>query len=73
MGMLAVRNMLGATHDLWNLDGQDEYLEEVRDGGSGGSLDLRSLVATQPMVPHGAMLASYEEPVGSEATLERRR
>jgi hypothetical protein len=48
--MLAVRNMLGAKHDLWNLDGKDEYLEEVQEGG-GSSIDLRELAATQPHVP----------------------
>jgi protoporphyrinogen oxidase len=48
--MLAVRNMLGAKHDLWNLDGKDEYLEEIHDGGS-ASIDLRELAATQPHVP----------------------
>jgi protoporphyrinogen oxidase len=48
--MMAVRKMLGGQYDLWNLDGQDEYLEEVRDGGS-TSIDLRELASTQPHVP----------------------
>jgi protoporphyrinogen oxidase len=48
--MLAVRKMLGADHDLWNLDGKDEYLEEIQDGGE-SSIDLRELAATQPQVP----------------------
>ena len=61
MGMLAVRNMLGAQHNLWNLDGQDEYLEEVSEGDA-SAIDLRTLASTQPLVPHGAMLTSYDAP-----------
>jgi hypothetical protein len=57
-GMLAVRNLLGAKHDLWNLEGQDEYLEEVREGQS--SIDLRLLASTQPMVPTPEYLTSCE-------------
>jgi len=49
--MLAVRNMLGAAHDLWNLDGKDEYLETIQEGGESSSIDLRELAATQPHVP----------------------
>ena len=48
--MLAVRKMLGADHDLWNLDGKDEYLEEIHEGGA-ASIDLRQLAASQPEVP----------------------
>ena len=48
--MLAVRKMLGGEHDLWNLDGKDEYLEEIHEGGD-ASIDLRQLAATQPQVP----------------------
>jgi protoporphyrinogen oxidase len=50
--MLAVRKMLGADHDLWNLDGKDEYLEEISDeGGESKLVDLRELAASQPHVP----------------------
>jgi protoporphyrinogen oxidase len=55
--MLAVRNMLGAKHDLWNLDGKDEYLEEIHDGGA-ASIDLRELAASQPHVPGPGYLRS---------------
>ena len=57
-GMLAVRNLLGAKHDLWNLEGQDEYLEEVKEGTP--SIDLRQLASTQPFVPTPEFLTSYE-------------
>ena len=49
--MLAVRKMLGAEHDLWNLDGKDEYLEEIQEGGEAATIDLSALAATQPHVP----------------------
>ena len=57
-GMLAVRNLLGAKHDLWTLEGQDEYLEEVKEGTP--SIDLRQLASTQPFVPTPEFLTSYE-------------
>jgi protoporphyrinogen oxidase len=59
MGMLAVRNLLGAQHDLWNLDGKDEYLEEVHEDGQ-ASIDLRELAATQPLVPTPQFLTTAE-------------
>ena len=58
-GMLAVRNLLGAKHDLWNLEGQDEYLEEVSEN-SQSSIDLRQLSSTQPMVPTPQFLTTFE-------------
>ncbi len=66
-GMLAVRNLLGAQHDLWNLEGQDEYLEEVRDGAP--ALDLKQLAATQPMVPTPQFLTSFEARVDTQTTV----
>jgi protoporphyrinogen oxidase len=52
MGMLAVRNLLGEHHNLWALDSQDEYLEELRDGSTGPALsDIRKLASTQPLSP----------------------
>jgi protoporphyrinogen oxidase len=61
MGMLAVRNLvLGTKHDLWNLDGKDEYLEEVSEGSGISTIDLRELTASQPMVPTPAFLTTVE-------------
>jgi hypothetical protein len=64
--MLAVRKMLGAEHDLWNLDGKDEYLEEIHEGGA-ASIDLRELAATQPHVPSPEFLRREEAGAGSHA------
>ncbi len=33
-GMLAVQNMLGANHDLWHVNEEQEYLEEYQNAGS---------------------------------------
>ena len=65
--MLAVRKMLGAEHDLWNLDGKDEYLEEIHEGGA-ASIDLRELAATQPHVPSPEFLRREEAGAGSHAS-----
>jgi hypothetical protein len=52
MGMLAVRNLFGETHDLWAVDQQGEYLEELRaDSNSIPKLDVRTLASTQPLRP----------------------
>lgn len=72
MGMMAVRNLCGGQHDLWNLDGKDEYLEEIHEGGE-ASIDLRQLAATQPFVPTPEFLRSPEAAaVAARPSLEHR-
>ena len=44
--MLAVKNILGASHDLWEVNADQEYLEERAE-----TRDLRLLSLTQPLVP----------------------
>jgi hypothetical protein len=53
MGMLAARNVLGDRHDIWTLNPEDEYLEEVReaDKQSPSARDIRQLASTQPLLP----------------------
>ncbi len=54
MAMLAVRNIFGERHDLWAVNSDDEYQEEVKDRKGGVSAleqDLKNLAATQPRVP----------------------
>ena len=67
-GMLAVRNLLGAQHDLWNLEGQDEYLEEVQEGGQ-SSIDLSQLASTQPIVPTPKFLTSFDTSVDTHTSV----
>jgi protoporphyrinogen oxidase len=53
--ILAVRNLFGEAHDIWAVNADDEYHEEVsaRDAGTAADLpaDVRDLAATQPVVP----------------------
>ena len=55
MAMLAVRNLFGEEHDLWAVNADDEYQEEVGEGSGTAdnalSRDLRELAGTQPLVP----------------------
>jgi len=50
--MLAVQNLLGAHHNVWAVNADDEYHEEVT-LGSGQSAEFRTLQQTQPAVPRG--------------------
>jgi hypothetical protein len=48
--MLAARNILGARYDLWSVNVNEEYHEEI--SGERKDLDdFRQLAATQPRVP----------------------
>ena len=49
--MLAVKNILGAGYDLWEVNTDQEYLEELRERGDPAAADLARLAATQPRVP----------------------
>lgn len=54
MAILAVRNIFGEHHDLWAVNADDDYQEEVRqssDPQTSLDRDLRNLSATQPLVP----------------------
>jgi hypothetical protein len=48
--MLAAQNLLGGDHDVWAVNADDEYHEEV-DLGTGEAADLHALQHTQPHVP----------------------
>jgi protoporphyrinogen oxidase len=47
-GILAARNVMGASYDLWGVNVDADYLEEY---GSRGGQDYAALSETQPMVP----------------------
>jgi protoporphyrinogen oxidase len=52
--MLAVRNLFGEHHDIWGVNADDEYHEEIPDmefDVSERDGDLRGLSETQPLVP----------------------
>jgi len=53
--ILAVRNLLGEDHDLWAVNAEETYHEEVSDieleARDDRDQDLRALASTQPLVP----------------------
>ncbi len=49
--LLAVENILGAHHNLWTVNADQEYHEEMRTDGAMGDKDMAILDATQPRVP----------------------
>lgn len=42
-GMLAAKNVLGEQHDIWNVNEDEEYLEEDREGWAADSLSTETL------------------------------
>ena len=49
--MLAVKNIMGASFDLWSVNGDREYHETVRDHGERDADEFADLASTQPFVP----------------------
>ena len=49
--MLAVKNILGANYDLWQVNAEQEYHEEVTDRDKTNADEFAMLTATQPRVP----------------------
>ena len=60
--MLAVKNILGSNYDLWQVNAEQEYHEEVTDRDKTNADEFAMLAATQPRVP-----ASQRHCVGGEA------
>jgi protoporphyrinogen oxidase len=49
--MLAVKNILGAKYDLWKVNADEEYHEEIRRHDGNGEDEFVLLASTQPAVP----------------------
>jgi protoporphyrinogen oxidase len=49
--MLAVENIMGASHDLWKVNTEQEYYEENTDPSEQKSTNYSDLISTQPQVP----------------------
>ena len=49
--MLAVKNILGGDYDLWQVNVDEEYHEEIREGEGEGDDEFAGLASTQPRVP----------------------
>ena len=54
--ILAVENILGATHDIWKVNADTEYHEEAKELDR-EQTELRNLALTQPLVPESARRA----------------
>ncbi len=55
--MLAVKNILGANYDLWQVNAEQEYHEEVTDRDKTEEEEFAMLAATQPRVPQRKRIA----------------
>lgn len=49
--MLAVENIVGANHDLWAVNADEEYLEETDSRREESASNYAKLISTQPKVP----------------------
>ena len=61
--MLAVENIFGADFDLWEVNADHEYLEEMNRRGVNKFKNFAQLSSTQPLVPRkvtGPLAASFE-------------
>lgn len=61
--MLAVENILGGNFDLWEVNADREYLEEMSKRGVDEFKKINQLSSTQPSVPHrvrSPLAASFE-------------
>lgn len=55
--MLAVKNILGANYDLWQVNAEQEYHEEVTDRDQTNADEFAMLASTQPRVPRRQNIA----------------
>jgi protoporphyrinogen oxidase len=65
--MLAAKNILGADYDLWKVNADQEYHEEIADSGEKGLYEFRDLAGTQPSVPEP--LAAIRSPALDQAII----
>ena len=49
--MLAVKNIVGANYDLWKVNAEQEYHEEVTSQETEEARELLLVASTQPRVP----------------------
>jgi protoporphyrinogen oxidase len=53
--MLAVKNILGANYDLWQVNAEPEYHEEIREGDEKKLDEFALLASTQPQIPERSL------------------
>ncbi len=69
--MLAVENIQGARHDLWQVNVEQEYHEETSSREADAKAQLGQLAATQPQVPQPMTPAINESLVLAFAKLDK--
>lgn len=69
--MLAVDNILGARHDLWQVNVEQEYHEETSSREAEAKAQLGQLAATQPQVPQPMTPAVNQSLVLAFAKLDK--
>ncbi len=50
--MLAVKNVMGNSFDIWAVNSDQEYHEELRGEEASALRERKALESTQPQVPH---------------------
>lgn len=68
--ILAARNLLGAEHDVWAVNSDEDYHEEDHLQADDFEVNLQELAGTQPLVP-GVVQRTGAQPSASAATLLR--
>lgn len=69
--MLAVDNIQGARHDLWQVNAEQEYHEETSSREAEAKAQLGQLAATQPQVPQAMTPAASQSLVLAFAKLDK--
>jgi protoporphyrinogen oxidase len=69
--MLAVDNIFGARHDLWQVNAEQEYHEETSSREADAKAQLGRLAATQPQVPQPIMPTVKQSIVLAFAKLDK--
>ncbi len=69
--MLAVKNICGANYDIWAVNSEQEYHEELKAGESGEETDINGLAATQPLVPEIITIPEAPHPMPELLILNR--
>jgi Protoporphyrinogen oxidase len=68
--MLAVKNILGANYDLWQVNAEQEYHEEIKDSEGKESGEFALLASTQPRVPLQVSNQAQQQPIFDEAFIQ---
>ena len=67
--MLAAKNILGANYDLWQVNADQEYHEEINQGDRRQLDDFALLASTQPQVPERS-LSKPRQPAYDEVIIK---